>query len=93
MNGAIHPRLCSLYGVLLSTKRVVPNSTFTYLPEPGKLSRYIDEAISWKAGVLFPAGARNFSLLHTVQTGSGAHPASSPMGTGDSFPGGKAVEA
>jgi hypothetical protein len=28
------------------------------------------------------------SLLHVVQTGSGAHPASYPLGTGGSFPGG-----
>jgi len=28
-----------------------------------------------------------FSLPHRIQTGSGAHPASHPMGTGDSFPG------
>jgi hypothetical protein len=34
-----------------------------------------------------------FSLLHVVQTGSGAHPASYPMGTGGSFPGGKAAGA
>jgi hypothetical protein len=34
-----------------------------------------------------------FSLLHSVQTGSGAHPASYPMGTGCSFPGGKATGA
>jgi hypothetical protein len=27
-----------------------------------------------------------FSLLHLVQTGSGVHPASYPMGTGSSFP-------
>jgi hypothetical protein len=27
-------------------------------------------------GVQFPAGAMNFSLLHSVETGSGAHPAS-----------------
>jgi hypothetical protein len=32
-------------------------------------------------GVQFPAGARNFSLQHHVQTASGAHPASYPMGT------------
>jgi hypothetical protein len=35
-------------------------------------------------------GIRSFD---TVQTGSGAHPASYPMGTGSSFPGGKAVGA
>jgi hypothetical protein len=29
----------------------------------------------------------NFSLLHVVQTGSGVHPASYPIGTKDSFPG------
>jgi hypothetical protein len=32
-----------------------------------------------------------FSPHHHVQTGSGAHPASHPMGTGSSFPGSKAV--
>jgi len=36
----------------------------------------------------------DFSPHHHVQTGSGAHPASSyPMGTGDYFPGGKTVRA
>jgi hypothetical protein len=34
-----------------------------------------------------------FSLLHIVQTGSGAHPASYPMDIGGSFPGGKAAGA
>jgi ABC-type Mn2+/Zn2+ transport system permease subunit len=33
------------------------------------------------------------SFLGSVQTGSGAHPASYPMGTAVSFPGGKAAEA
>jgi hypothetical protein len=32
---------------------------------------------------------QEFSLLHNVQTDTGAHPASYPMGTGGSFPGGK----
>jgi hypothetical protein len=42
--------------------------------------------------VRFPAGAGNFSLHHRcVQNGSGAHPASCPMGTRGSFPGGKAA--
>jgi hypothetical protein len=44
--------------------------------------------VGW-LGVRFPAGAGNFFLHHRVQTGSGAHPASYPMGTRGSFPGGK----
>jgi hypothetical protein len=40
--------------------------------------------------VRFPAGAENFSLHHRVQNVSEAHPASYPMGTMGSFPGGKA---
>jgi hypothetical protein len=37
----------------------------------------------WTSGVRFLAGAGKFSLRHRVQTGSGAHPASYPMGTRD----------
>jgi hypothetical protein len=36
---------------------------------------------------------RELSLLHVVQTGSGVHPTSYPMGTGGSFPRGKAAGA
>jgi hypothetical protein len=43
--------------------------------------------------VRFPGGAGNFCLLHRVQNGSGAHPASYPVGTGGSFPRGKAAGA
>jgi hypothetical protein len=43
--------------------------------------------------VRFPAGAGNFSLHHCVHNGSGAHPASHPMGTRGSFPGSKAAGA
>jgi hypothetical protein len=43
--------------------------------------------------VRFPAGVGNFSLHHRVQNGSGAHPASYPMGTRGSFLGGKAAGA
>jgi hypothetical protein len=39
--------------------------------------------------VRFLAGDGNFSLHHSVQNGSGAHPASCPMGNRGSFPGGK----
>jgi hypothetical protein len=38
--------------------------------------------------VRFPVGAGNFSHHHRVQNGSGAHPASYPMDTRGSFPGG-----
>jgi hypothetical protein len=43
--------------------------------------------------VRFPAGAGNFSLHHCVKNGSRAYPASYPMGTEGSFPGGKAAGA
>jgi hypothetical protein len=39
-----------------------------------------------EAGVRVLAGAGNFSLHQRVQTSSGAHPASYPMGTRGSFP-------
>jgi hypothetical protein len=45
------------------------------------------------SGIQFPARAGNFSLHHRIQNGSEAHPASYPMGTGGSFPGGKAAGA
>jgi hypothetical protein len=35
--------------------------------------------------VQFPAGGREFSLLHSIHTGCGAHPASHPVGIGGSF--------
>jgi hypothetical protein len=43
--------------------------------------------------VRFQAGVGNFSLHHRLQNGSGAHPASYPMGTRGSFPGGKVAGA
>jgi hypothetical protein len=41
--------------------------------------------------VRFSVGAGNFSLHHRVQSGSGVHPASYPMGARGSFSGGKAA--
>jgi hypothetical protein len=43
-------------------------------------------ATDWTAGIRFQAGAKS-SHLHSVQTGSGAHQAFHPMGTGGDFPG------
>jgi hypothetical protein len=44
-------------------------------------------------GVWIPAEVGNFSHQHHFQTGSGAHSASYPMGTGGYFPGGEAAAA
>jgi hypothetical protein len=41
------------------------------------------QATGWTAGV----GVRTISVLHSVQIGSGADPASYPKGTGVLFPG------
>jgi hypothetical protein len=50
-----------------------------------------DYGLDYRAiGVRSPAGAKDFSSSLCVQTGSGAHPASSTMGTRGPFPGGKA---
>jgi hypothetical protein len=40
-------------------------------------------------GVRYPAGAKDFSSILCVQTGSGADPASCTMGTGGPFLGAK----
>jgi hypothetical protein len=47
----------------------------------------------WATGWVIQAEAGNFFLHHRVQNGSGAHPASYPMGTSGSFAGGKAAGA
>jgi hypothetical protein len=52
----------------------------------------VGRATGWMAWVRFTA-VQDFPLLHSVQTGSGAHLASYPMGTRGSFPGGKAAGA
>jgi hypothetical protein len=39
-----------------------------------------------RPGVRFSAGAKDFSLLHSVKIDSGAHPLSYAMGTRDFFP-------
>jgi hypothetical protein len=45
------------------------------------------------SGIRFPAGARDFYLLYSVKSGSGAHPASCSVVTGRSFPGSIAARA
>jgi hypothetical protein len=45
------------------------------------------QAACWLDGVQFLAGARDFSVFSSIQTGSGAHVASFTMGTRAVFPG------
>jgi hypothetical protein len=59
--------------------------SYFFMYEPGKFSRYSDWLHAGRPERHSPAGARDFSLLHRIQTGSGAHPASYPVGTGDPF--------
>jgi hypothetical protein len=49
-------------------------------------------ATGWTARVRFPEW-KDLSLIHSVQTGSGFHPTSYPMGTGAKFPRDKASGA
>jgi hypothetical protein len=60
---------------------------------PGSRDSSVGMATGWTAGVRFPAGARDFSFLRSIQDCSGAHPASYPMDTKGSFPGVKATRA
>jgi hypothetical protein len=65
----------------------VLNNTLAHLPRATELN-----ICMWTVRVRFTA-VQEFPLLHDVQTGSGAYTASYPMGTGGSFPGGKATGA
>jgi hypothetical protein len=63
--------------------------------ELGQRSRYSDwlragRPTGWSSSL---GKGKNFIFPHVAQTGSVAHPASDPMGTGGSFLGGKAASA
>jgi hypothetical protein len=66
----------------------VKSASFISFVEPGSSGSIVsDYGLDDRAiGVRSPAGAEDFSSILCVQTGSGAHPASCPMGTGGSFP-------
>jgi hypothetical protein len=52
--------------------------------EPGSSGSIVSDygLDDWVIGARSPAGAKDFSSILCVQTGSGAHPASCSMGTG-----------
>jgi hypothetical protein len=66
---------------------------FILTAEPGSSGSIVsDYGLDDRAiGVRFSGGAKVFSSILCVQTGSGAHPASCTMGTGGPFPGGKSA--
>jgi hypothetical protein len=66
-----------------------------YVAKDSSRDSSVGIATGWTAGVRLPA-VQDFSLLHSVQTGSGTHPASYPVTSGftpppppdgESFPG------
>jgi hypothetical protein len=67
-----------------SKTSVHTRSKWRHIPEGGILHSHCRENLK---------SYKESSLLHVVQTDSGTHPASYPMGTGGSFPGGKAAGA
>jgi hypothetical protein len=73
-------------------RAVIHTSTSLCNCEPGSsVSTVSDYGLDDRAiEVRSPAEAKNFSSSLSVQTGSGAHPASCTMGTGGPFPGDKA---
>jgi hypothetical protein len=52
---------------------------------------YSTGLMAWMIGSSSPGRSWEFSLHYRVQTGSGDHPSSYPLGTRGSFPGGKAA--
>jgi hypothetical protein len=69
----------------------VVTSILTSRPSVGIALGYGLEARGFR--VRFPAGGGNFSLHHSFQNGSGAHPASYTTGNRGYFLGGKAAGA
>jgi hypothetical protein len=72
--------------IKLFSIKIYPAHPFL-LGELEELSQYRAYATDWKTRVLFMAEAMVgfFTLHYHIQAGSGAHPASSPMGTGGCF--------
>jgi hypothetical protein len=61
-------------------------SRYTVCALPTGISPSVERrATDWMVGVRIPAGARDRSLLHSVQTGCGAHPTSYSVDTGAFF--------
>jgi hypothetical protein len=69
-----------------------PLHKLSYFPYRSK-DNSVGIVAGWMADVQFRAEASFFPLIHSVNIGSEAQPASYPIGTGGDFPGGKTVMA
>jgi hypothetical protein len=79
---------------MLKFYKVVAGSILLHGSQPsGLLNRYGDGLRAGRSEFDSRQGQEIFLLLHSVQTGSGAHLVSYSMCTGDYFPGGKAARA
>jgi hypothetical protein len=77
---------CDIYNLFAFSCICMPSG-------PGIVQWYSAGLCAGRSGGSSPAGAGNFSFHHGVQTDSGTHAASYPMGTRDSFSGGKAARS
>jgi hypothetical protein len=77
-----------IYGFLNSNS---PIHAYSWDSSVGKATGYVLDGRGIE--ILLSAGANDFSLLHSIQSDSGVHPASYKVVTGGSFPGGKAATA
>jgi hypothetical protein len=69
----------------ISQKETVPLNTLYFVSRDSAFDIATSYGLDDQGvGVRVPVG-KKFSLLHIIQTGSGVHPTSYPMGTGD-FP-------
>jgi hypothetical protein len=76
----------------LNTGTILPFS-LTYLTKTRDSSDGITMVFGLDIRGSIPGRGRSFSLLHFVQIDSETHPASSPIGTGSSFPRGIAYHS
>jgi hypothetical protein len=78
-----------LFPSAVFTKHHIKIGSFTYF-NGSSVSVMSDYGLDHRAiGVRSPTEAKDISSNLSVQTGSGAHPASCAMGTGGPFPGAK----
>jgi hypothetical protein len=86
---SFYPEILDMWGLSISIVNAALRS------EPQYRSHIATRLRAGRPGNLgsIPGRGKRFSLLHKVQTVSGTHAASYPVGTGEFFSGGKAVGA